>query len=105
MWWKKNKWKVLVPVVVLAVLSIAFCFGGSSPGTHGAPIPAIVTGQDQYQVERPGSSTAEASEVKNDEAASEEAAAAAGNGQEPAQAQAQEPLQEGGSQGTGTAKP
>ena len=35
MWWKQNKWKVIVPVIVVAVLVIAFWFGGNSPGSRG----------------------------------------------------------------------
>ncbi len=37
MWWKKNKWKVIIPVVIAAVLVIAFWFGGNSPGSQGWP--------------------------------------------------------------------
>ena len=35
MWWKKNKWKVIVPVLVLAVLAGAFWYGGGAPGLQG----------------------------------------------------------------------
>lgn len=35
MWFKKNKWKVIVPVLILAVLIAAFYFGGNAPGTKG----------------------------------------------------------------------
>ena len=35
MWWKKNKWKVIVPVLVLAVLAGAFWYGGGAPGMQG----------------------------------------------------------------------
>ena len=35
MWWKTNKWKILVPVVILVILAAAFWFGGSAPGSHG----------------------------------------------------------------------
>ena len=35
MWWKKNKWKVILPVVVVAVLAFAFWYGGDSKGLHG----------------------------------------------------------------------
>ncbi len=34
-WWKKNKWKVLAPVLVIAVLAAAFWYGGSAPGLQG----------------------------------------------------------------------
>lgn len=35
MWWKKNKWKVIIPVLILAVLASAFYFGGNVPGARG----------------------------------------------------------------------
>ena len=35
MWWKQNKWRVIVPVLVLAVLAAAFWYGGDSKGLHG----------------------------------------------------------------------
>ena len=35
MWWKKNKWKVIVPVLVIAVLAAAFWIGGGSPADKG----------------------------------------------------------------------
>lgn len=35
MWWKQNKWKVIVPLVVLVVLAGAFWYGGSAPGLQG----------------------------------------------------------------------
>jgi len=35
MWWKKNKWKVLVPVLIAAVLAVAF-FAGGIPGRETA---------------------------------------------------------------------
>ena len=35
MWWKKNKWKVIVPIAVAAVLAAAFWYGGSAPGLQG----------------------------------------------------------------------
>ena len=31
MWWKKNKWKVIVPVLIVAVLAAAFWYGGAGP--------------------------------------------------------------------------
>lgn len=34
-WWKKNKWKVLAPVLVIAVLAAAFWYGGSAPNLQG----------------------------------------------------------------------
>lgn len=35
MWWKRNKWKVIVPVLIAAVLAGAFWYGGSAPGLQG----------------------------------------------------------------------
>lgn len=35
MWWKQHKWKVLVPVLVIAVLAAAFWYGGDAPGLQG----------------------------------------------------------------------
>jgi hypothetical protein len=35
MWWKKNKWKVILPVIVIAALAAAFCFGGPRAGSGG----------------------------------------------------------------------
>ena len=33
MWLKKNKWKIIVPVLIIAVLALAFVYGGNSPGS------------------------------------------------------------------------
>ena len=50
MWWKKNKWKVIVPVLVAAVLVLAFWYGGNAPGARGwgtapeTPAPAETDG-------------------------------------------------------------
>ena len=35
MWWKMNKWKVIVPVLVVAILAGAFWYGGGAPGMQG----------------------------------------------------------------------
>lgn len=35
MWWKKNRWKVLVPALLVCVLAAAFYFGGGAPGLQG----------------------------------------------------------------------
>ncbi len=35
MWWKKHKWKVLLPVLIMAVLAGAFWYGGGAPGMQG----------------------------------------------------------------------
>lgn len=35
MWWKKHKWKVIAPVLILAILAGAFWYGGGAPGLQG----------------------------------------------------------------------
>ena len=35
MWWKKNRWKVILPVLIVAVLAAAFWVGGDNPGARG----------------------------------------------------------------------
>ena len=35
MWWNKNKWNVIVPVLIVAVLAAAFWYGGGAPGLQG----------------------------------------------------------------------
>lgn len=35
MWWKKNKWKIIIPVAAVAVLAFSFWFGGDAPGLRG----------------------------------------------------------------------
>lgn len=35
MWWKEHKWKVLAPILILAVLAGAFWYGGGAPGLRG----------------------------------------------------------------------
>lgn len=43
MWWKQHKWKVLVPVLIVAVLAGAFWFGGNAPGARGWTVPTNET--------------------------------------------------------------
>ena len=31
----KNKWKIIVPILIIAVLAAAFYFGGNAPGSRG----------------------------------------------------------------------
>ena len=44
MFWKKHKWKIIVPVILIAVLAGAYWFGGNAPGLQGwrveKPAPA-----------------------------------------------------------------
>ncbi|MBR2520723.1 MAG: DUF4430 domain-containing protein [Oscillospiraceae bacterium] len=35
MWWKKNKYKVIIPAIIIAVLAAAFWYGGGAPGLQG----------------------------------------------------------------------
>ncbi len=35
MWWKKNKWKVIIPAAVIVILAFTFWYGGSAPGLQG----------------------------------------------------------------------
>ena len=35
MWFQKNKWKIIVPIFIIAVLVGAFYFGGNAPGSKG----------------------------------------------------------------------
>ena len=35
MWFQKNKWKIIVPVLIVAVLAAAFYFGGNAPDSKG----------------------------------------------------------------------
>ena len=35
-WWNKNKWKVIAPLLIVAVLAAAFWYGGNAPGLQGA---------------------------------------------------------------------
>ncbi len=64
MWWKKNKWKVIVPVLVIAILAGAFWYGGGAPGMQGwqvepdetlsgTPTPAPVTQPENTQTPVP----------------------------------------------------
>lgn len=42
MWWKKNKWKVIVPVIIVAVLAAAFWYGDAPTGGNEAPADSAV---------------------------------------------------------------
>ena len=43
MWWKKNRWKVIIPLLVVVILAAAFYFGGNAPGTRGWSVSATPT--------------------------------------------------------------
>lgn len=35
MWWKKHKWKVIIPLLIVAALTGAYWYGGGAPGLQG----------------------------------------------------------------------
>jgi hypothetical protein len=43
--WKKHKWKIVVPAIVICILAFAFWYGGNAPGLHGweaaTPSPSV----------------------------------------------------------------
>ena len=39
MWWKRNKWKVLIPLLIAAVLCAAFFLGGKQPEQPAQALP------------------------------------------------------------------
>lgn len=60
MWWKKNKWKVILPVLVIAALAAAFWFGGGSPadrgwsaGSKSSPAPAATAAPEPAATPEP----------------------------------------------------
>ncbi len=54
-WWKKHKWHLIIPLIVVAVLAAAFWYGGNSPSLHGwsaggdTPEPALQAGTPEPQ--------------------------------------------------------
>jgi hypothetical protein len=50
MYWKKNKWKVIVPVLIVAVLAGAFYFGGNAPGARGWSVASTTTPEPPGEV-------------------------------------------------------
>lgn len=65
MWLKQNKWKVLVPVLMLLVLAAAFWFGGDAPGMQGLPGKETTASSAPAQEEAP----AEAEPIQNEQPA------------------------------------
>lgn len=37
MWFKKNKWKIIIPLALVIILAAAFIFGGNAPGAKNIP--------------------------------------------------------------------
>lgn len=52
MWLKKNKWKLILPVLIIAVLAAAFWYGGDGPGLKG--LAAEPDGSLPYAAGSPG---------------------------------------------------
>ena len=52
MWWKSNKWKILIPAAVVLALLAAFLLGGKAPAQPEAPVSGTQeTATDRYQTE------------------------------------------------------
>lgn len=43
MWWKQHKWKVILPVLILAILAGVFWYGGNAPGARGWTVTSSET--------------------------------------------------------------
>ena len=56
MFWKKHKWKIIVPVCLLALLAFAFWYGGDAPGLQGWKVtkPSPTEAPASALDERPG---------------------------------------------------
>ena len=74
MWWKKNKWKVIVPVLIVAVLA-AVPKGGGAPGLQGwnvADNNTTLSGQPDAAPEDSGTDTGHSGETVPEETGSAE---------------------------------
>ena len=65
MWWKKNKWKVLLPVLILVVLVSSFWYGGNAPGARGWTVDEEGMSLAQETEELSPSATEEETEKTN----------------------------------------
>jgi hypothetical protein len=57
MFWKKHKWKIIVPVCLIALLAFAFWYGGDAPGLQGWKVekrPTATEAPASALDERPG---------------------------------------------------
>lgn len=72
MWWKKNRWKVLVPILAVAVLAAAFWYGGDAPGMRGWTPDSDATLSDVAGEEAASSATVEEPQEEAPPAASAE---------------------------------
>ena len=73
-WLKKNKWKVLIPLLIIAVLAAAFWYGGNSPGAHGwkSETPTESQSESAPSEEKPSESAAPSTEPKSSQESSSE---------------------------------
>ena len=54
MWWKKNKWRVIVPILLLALAAFLFWYGGGAPGMQGWKVTKPSATPTSAIDERPG---------------------------------------------------
>ena len=54
MWWKKNKWRVIVPILLLALAAFLFWYGGGAPGMQGWKVTKPSAAPTTAIEERPG---------------------------------------------------
>jgi hypothetical protein len=60
MWWKKNRWKVIVPLLIAAALASAFYFGGNAPGSRGWSVSSTPAPEPSREVMADMTDTSEA---------------------------------------------
>lgn len=99
MWWKKHRWKIIVPAVIAVVLAAAFWYGGSAPGMQGWSVEkdtgARAQDADQASSEKPSA----AQENTGEESRGEDKASDSGkplNEQKPSGAESRPGGVEGG---------
>jgi len=64
MWWKKNKWKVVVPVLIAAALAAAFYLGGDAPSLRGWSVKETAPAQTQSETTASATETAPETETR-----------------------------------------
>lgn len=96
MWWKQNKWKVIIPVAVVVILAFTFWYGGDSKGLHGWSVKetpaaaAEIAAPDTAPEETAAPDTAAAESAAPDTAPEETAAPDEEPAETPAPAEAPE---------------
>lgn len=70
MWWKKHKWKVIIPIFVLAVLAGAFWYGGGAPGLQGWTVEKDTAAQSAQATAEASPGITHESPANNDPSAS-----------------------------------